>query len=412
MSPAPRNDDPSYFAAEPPAWAARGLSTILLLLFVVAVIASVTVRLPETVSGTFVLAPVGGSDPVRTSREGTLIEVRAKEGVAVARGNVLFVIRSAPVLDREAELGSIRRQLGGSATTLDNTRRAYEATRRSDSADVDRIEAHLSYLAKVIPIKRQSTVLAEEETNRRRQGVARNVSTLTDLNAAEQDARRLAGEAAATESDEAESHAQLAKLRADMETKRVQYEESVRQLESARDQSSIRATALAADSSDWSQGMLTVRAPCDGTVIRVRATSPGVVVQAGDPLSEIACSGAPLQAEMAMPDDGLALLRVGQGVKLLYDAFPYQRFGTRRGVVRWVGPSAIKRDSTGLPFRVLIDLDSPTIAVSGEQRALVPGMGGRADIVVGRRALISYLFEPIRQLRENVADAPAAKSVR
>jgi membrane fusion protein len=111
---------------------------------------------------------------------------------------------------------------------------------------------------------------------------------------------------------------------------------------------------------------------------------------------------------MAMPDDGLALLKAGQGVKLLYDAFPYQRFGTRRGVVRWVGPSGIKRDSTGLPFRVLIDLDSPTIAVSGEQRELVPGMGGRADIVVGRRALISYLFEPIRQLRENVADAPAA----
>jgi hypothetical protein len=33
-------------------------------------------------------------------------------------------------------------------------------------------------------------------------------------------------------------------------------------------------------------------------------------------------------------------------------------------------------------------------------------MGGRADIVVGRRSLIAYAFEPIRMLRESLADAP------
>jgi hypothetical protein len=30
-------------------------------------------------------------------------------------------------------------------------------------------------------------------------------------------------------------------------------------------------------------------------------------------------------------------------------------------------------------------------------------MGGRADVVVGRRSLISYAFEPLRQLRESVS---------
>jgi hypothetical protein len=36
-------------------------------------------------------------------------------------------------------------------------------------------------------------------------------------------------------------------------------------------------------------------------------------------------------------------------------------------------------------------------------------MGGRAEVVVGRRALITYAFEPIRQLRESLADAPATR---
>lgn len=34
------------------------------------------------------------------------------------------------------------------------------------------------------------------------------------------------------------------------------------------------------------------------------------------------------------------------------------------------------------------------------------GMGGRADVIVGRRRLVAYAFEPVRQLRETLADAP------
>ncbi len=33
-------------------------------------------------------------------------------------------------------------------------------------------------------------------------------------------------------------------------------------------------------------------------------------------------------------------------------------------------------------------------------------MSGAAEIVVGKRTLISYVIEPIRQLRENMAGAP------
>ena len=54
-------------------------------------------------------------------------------------------------------------------------------------------------------------------------------------------------------------------------------------------------------------------------------------------------------------------------------------------------------------FRVFADLDENAVRVQGESRPLAPGMGGRAAIIVGRRSLVSYAFEPIRQLRENLA---------
>jgi len=56
-------------------------------------------------------------------------------------------------------------------------------------------------------------------------------------------------------------------------------------------------------------------------------------------------------------------------------------------------------------FRVFAELDDRVVRVHGESRSLAPGMGGRAAIIVGCRSLVSYAFEPIRQMRENLASA-------
>ena len=96
----------------------------------------------------------------------------------------------------------------------------------------------------------------------------------------------------------------------------------------------------------------------------------------------------------------------GQAVSIRYDAFPYQRYGVRFATVRWLGPAGSTARDSG-EFRALVDLADDSIRVHGQLQALLPGMGGRADIVVGRRSLISYAFEPIRALRENFAEPPA-----
>jgi hypothetical protein len=37
-------------------------------------------------------------------------------------------------------------------------------------------------------------------------------------------------------------------------------------------------------------------------------------------------------------------------------------------------------------------------------------MGGEVRVIVGRRSLVSYAFEPIRQLRESMAETPSNES--
>jgi multidrug efflux pump subunit AcrA (membrane-fusion protein) len=138
-------------------------------------------------------------------------------------------------------------------------------------------------------------------------------------------------------------------------------------------------------------------------VLRLLVNAPGAVVQDGDVLAELACAGEQLQADVSVPPSGVGRIAQGQTARLLYDAFPYQRYGVKHGTVRWVSPAGVTVKDHAV-FRVLVDLEDQRVRVKGELRPLMAGMGGRADIVVGRRTLLAYAFEPIWHLRETFAD--------
>lgn len=146
-------------------------------------------------------------------------------------------------------------------------------------------------------------------------------------------------------------------------------------------------------------GQIRIEAPCDGTILKLGVKNDGTIVRDGDTLVEIACVGERLQAELTVPQGGLSRLRPGHGVKLLFEAFPYQRFGVRAGYVRWVSPSGATAGGPPV-FRAFAELEAQTIRVDGEDRPFSPGMKGDALIVVGRRSVLSYVLDPLRQLRE------------
>jgi multidrug efflux pump subunit AcrA (membrane-fusion protein) len=98
-----------------------------------------------------------------------------------------------------------------------------------------------------------------------------------------------------------------------------------------------------------------------------------------------------LRGELLLPEAGVPLVEAGQAVRLRLDAFPYQRYGVRTGIVR--SAAAPGEPVNGQPtFRARFDLDDSDVAVEGRARPLLPGMGGRADVVVGRRSLLRYVL--------------------
>ena len=396
----------AFLESDPPHWAARGLSTLIIVMFALILIAAAIVHVPETVTGRFTLVPITGTDPVRTSKEGTVIQVRAHEGDSVGRGAQLFVIRSSSVNDRTADRRTLEMQSRGNTERLMLLDLQYRGGRRADSAEARRLQSRATYLERLIKSKTRRLTVMQEIADSSVAGAQRGALGTVEVQRLELDARALGEEVETATNDLAETRADIARLEQGAIARQLDYRQARGSIEEAMERDGIRAASMGRDPLSSSDSGFVLVAPCAGTMLRLRVNAPGAVVREGDTLAEVACRGAPLQGELMLPQAGVPLVQRGQGVKLRFDAFPYQRYGVRFGTVRWLGPAGLTAQDSGA-FRAIVDLSESSIRVRGKMRPLLPGMGGQADIVVGRRSLVSYAFEPLRALKESFADAPA-----
>ena len=89
-------------------------------------------------------------------------------------------------------------------------------------------------------------------------------------------------------------------------------------------------------------------------------------------------------------------------MRLLFDAFPYQKYGASRGTVTAV--SRVPTEPTNLDsnlgieepvFRIRVRIDEMAPRVPADQRAMRPGMTLNAHLELERRSLWEVLFGPV-----------------
>ena len=148
-----------------------------------------------------------------------------------------------------------------------------------------------------------------------------------------------------------------------------------------------------------------IRAPINGTVTNI-AINQGQSVAADALLATVLPKGSVLHVELLVPTRAIGFVTKGKEVVMRYEAFPFERFGQYRGVIAevsqavWsagekVGPLAIKEPV----YRVDVKLDKQTVAALGQEYPLRSGMLVNADILLERRSLLEWIFEPVIQLR-------------
>jgi membrane fusion protein len=144
-----------------------------------------------------------------------------------------------------------------------------------------------------------------------------------------------------------------------------------------------------------------IEAPIAGRITAVLA-APGRTVDPSIPLMVIVPENSPLHAEIYAPTRAIGFVKPAQEVRLLYDAFPYQRFGSFKGRVVAISRTVLDPKQVGEPvkieepvYRIEVRPDAQTIAAFGERTPLQPGMTLTANLVLDRRSFLDWLLEPL-----------------
>ena len=145
-----------------------------------------------------------------------------------------------------------------------------------------------------------------------------------------------------------------------------------------------------------------ITAPIAGRVAALPVAA-GQSVTAGATIAIMTPTGGRLEAELLTPSRAVGFIRKDQDVRLMLQAFPFQRFGAVTGKVHSVSSTVLGPTEFSIPginvqepvFRVRVALDRESISAYNESISLQPGMLLSADIVFDRRSLLQWLFDPI-----------------
>lgn len=147
-----------------------------------------------------------------------------------------------------------------------------------------------------------------------------------------------------------------------------------------------------------------VRAPVSGFINRLAVTTVGGVVRPGEVLMEITPNDQRVVIEARARPNDRANLHRGLPARIRLGAYDYATFGALDGEVAEVSADTLIDDKEGRFYRVRIEA-TPTPG-SRQPGEIVPGMSVSADIVVGKRTVLSYVLSPLLKFRDGAFRDP------
>ena len=354
---------------------------------------------------TGVLMPDQGVIRLMAPQGAVVLESNAAEGRAVRRGDVLYVLGVGQATLSGDTQAVVQASLAARERSLQGAARQRSSLEQAQLSAIERqlgdMRHELASIAVEADLQRQRLALAQQTQTR--------FESLRNENFV----------SSAQVQTKAEEVLGLKAVLQGLERQRSTHLREVAALEAQRREVPLRSQAQRGEidrdlallsqqsAENEARQRIVVRAPQDGVLTGVLAVT-GQTVNPGVALASLLPSGAKLQAQLFAPSSAVGFVRPEQKVQLRYAAFPYQKFGHQTGAVVQVSRSPLQvTELAGLPlqagvagnteplYRITVQLDQQTVAAYGQAQPLSPGMQLEADVLLDRRRLIEWLFEPV-----------------
>jgi membrane fusion protein len=350
------------------------------------------------------LALDAGAAPILAPEAGSLVELMVREGDTVAAGSPIARlslergtasgVTSADLIQRELSM-----RVANLEAEKESVRLLAEQQKEQLRRRIDDLRKEMTQVDAEIRLQNTRVDSAREDFQRTQQLVKEGFVSDTALTSKRNEQLDQQVKLENLRRNRATIERDLRAAQADLPSVDLRARQQIEQL--SREKGQLQQNLV----QEESRRETVIRAPIAGTVTNI-AVSKGASLAADAPLATVLPAGSGLQAQLLVPTRAVGFVQPGNEVVLRYDAFPFQRFGQYKGVVdnvsrtAWspgekVGPMTVREPV----YRIEVKLDRQTVSAGGQEVALRPGMLVNADILLEKRTVFEWVFEPVLELR-------------
>jgi HlyD family type I secretion membrane fusion protein len=144
--------------------------------------------------------------------------------------------------------------------------------------------------------------------------------------------------------------------------------------------------------------LITLEAPADSVVLQIADASVGSVVDSqtsGQALFTLVPIDGALEAEVQIDNKDIGFVKPGAQVEIKLDAYPFTRHGTVQGTIKTISEGSFTPTNTQAGtspyFKARVAITGQSLRNVPDSFRLIPGMTLSADVMIGKRTIISYL---------------------
>jgi membrane fusion protein len=345
------------------------------------------------------IVPSHGLIKVAPQQTGVISQLRVREGQRVAAGDVLAVINTERTGAQGGAQAELNRQIGIRRDSLANDREKIDALYAQQARVLaDRTNAMHAELTQVeggLRLQQERIRIAELVVEKHKRLRAENF--ISDLAMQQKEQDKLAE--LATLENLKRSHINLSRdlltIKSDVRTLPVKRENELSALQ--RNMAAVEQDRI----ENETRREFYLIAPQAGLVTGITA-DPGKLAAAGQVLLNLIPAGSDMRAEVYVPSRAAGFIREGSKALLQYQAFPHQKFGSHEGVVRKISRTAVPTSELPFPaqqgelyYVATLELHKQTVTAYGKEEHLQSGMLVDANILLDRRTLFEWVFEPL-----------------
>ena len=351
------------------------------------------------------LTPTGGPVNIQSKQYGTLSALHVQEGDHVQTGDALMSIESTHFTEDGSSIGAHSLETLEKQKASLNNQIALE--KRHLSSETARLETDIQAKKRELAMITTQVALQEHLTESNRQSLdrAEKLYEKGHLSKSEIEIERQAllnqqGQEQSKKQEQEQIRAEIIQLKFEKKLLPVQSKSRIVALQSQRLDLRSRETELLGDQA------YVVKAPISGRVVSIASSSLGDSIEPGERLLALLPENSRLAATLFVPSRAIGFVEVGQEVRLLYSAFPYQRFGSYPAEIIQVAETILSPEEAETPFqlsepfyRVTAALERNTLNIGGKMVPLQSGMQLEANLIQERRSFFDWILGPTRAMQ-------------